>query len=185
MIALLLAGGALAAGIHAGIPVAGVPGVSDPSFQTPDLGWTARVDGGWVRVFVGRDEAATRAWYGRALEGLQITPPTADGPGDEAHGDGDALLLFRDGNVAVMVRAEHGARAVADRLAAAVVDGVAWPVAPRLAQGADGRWRVAVPVGGTVTATGGRPVAFEEGAYLEPPATLVVWDALGRPAVVR
>lgn len=187
MIALLCSF-AFAVGLHAGIPVVGVPGVSDPAFQTPDLGWTARVDpahgDGWVKVFVGRGEAEATAWYDRALESLTLPTSAASGLGDESHGDGDQLFLFRDGNVAVMVRSASNARAIATRLHGAIVDGPAWPSPPTLRRGDDGRWRVAVPEGGTVHATGGRPVPYQPGVYLEPPTELVVWDRYGRPVVV-
>lgn len=182
---MLLLSVAFAAGIHAGIPVVGVPGVTDPAWQTPDLGWTASVEGGWVKVFVGRTEAEAQGWYDRALEGLTLVTSPASGLGDESHGDGEQLFLFRDGNVAVMVRSAANARGIATRLHSAIVDGPAWPTAPALQRGSDGRWRVAVPEGGGVMSAGGRPAPYQPGVYLEPPTELVVWDRYGRPAVVR
>lgn len=189
---ILLSSEAQAAGLHLGIPTSGVPGLSDVQFQTPEIGWTARVPGGQARVYVGPTEADAEAWYTRALEGLTIpVASTAGGAGsapigDVSTGDGAGLLLFRDGNVAVMVRTDAQARSVAATLHAAIVDGPApWPAAPSPALDAAGRWTVTVAADASVRVVGGRPVPFQPGVYQELPDQIVVWDAWGRPAVWR
>lgn len=174
---------AFAGGLHSGIPTTGVPGLGAPRFLTPRSGWTAPAAGGVVKVFVGDTEADAAEWYRRAADSLTLAPSPAAGPGDEAFGDGDGLLAFRDGNVAVMVRVEHGAATLAATLHAAIVDGVPRG-APTLAQAADGTWRVDGPHAG-LSAQGGQPVPFQDGAFREVPDTLVVWDTYGRPTVVR
>lgn len=182
----LLVGAALAAGVHGGIPVRGVPGIGEPSFQTPATGWTAAVEGGWVRVYVGLTEAAGEDWYGRTLQTLGVPPaelaPFAPGI-DAAHGDGDTLVAFRDGNVAVLVRTSTGARAVAEALHAAIVEDTAGPKAPTIRASA-GTWEVDAPSAVHISFTGGRGVPFKRGVFTEPPRQIVVWDALGRATVL-
>lgn len=185
MFMLLVIGLAHAAGIHAGIPVHGVPDVTDPSFQTPELGWTAALPGGWARLYVGKDEADTSRWYQQQLGTLQLPAPVATGLGDECAGDADALFAFRDGNVGVLVRVDHGARTWAERLYAAIVDGPAWPAPPTLARSADGAWQVNLTGVAHVEATGGLPIPFRPGAYRTTPEQIIVWDEYGRPAILR
>ena len=181
---LLPTAGARARGLHLGIPTASAPDVTNVQLQTPELGWTAQVPGGWARVYVGPTEADAEAWYTRALVGLTRPAAPAAGIGDVSAGDGQGLLVFRDGNVAVMVHTETNARGVADTLHAAIADGpTPWPPPPEPKQGADGRWTVTLPAGAEIRATGGRPVPFQVGVYTELPAEIVVWDAWGRPAV--
>lgn len=183
MTLLLLLGAALAAGIHTGIPVRGVQGLGEPSFQGVDAGWSASVDGGYVRVFVGRTEAEAAAWLS---EGLPLSAGQAPSYpfADEAWGDGEVMLAFRDGNVGVFVRVSAGARGVAERLQAAIVDGgPAWPAPPTLVS-QDGRHTLPVDPRGGVTYQGGR-LAREPGwVFTALPTELVVWDPWGRPAVV-
>ena len=183
MITLLL-GVALAAGQHAGIPVVGVEGLGAPSFQTPEIGWTAALDGGWIRVFVGPTEEDAADWYARALGTIQVPPPELADLGDVAHGDGETLILFRDGNVAVMVRAEQEAGVVARRLQAAIVDEAAPAATPELQK--DGAfWSLVAPDAAHVSFTGGRLVSFHQWRFRVPPRELVIWDATGRPTVIR
>lgn len=183
---ILLVAAALAGGLHAGIPVAGVPGVTDPAFQTPATGWTASVDDGWIRVHVGVTEAESVAWYARTLATLGAPPaPYALAGVDEAHGDGTTLVAFRDGNVGVLVRVGSGARAVAERLRDAIVDAPAPSVAPRAVQEADGTWRCEAAGALAVTAEGGRPAPLKPGAFVEAPKACVAWDAYGRAVVAK
>lgn len=182
---LLLASLAFAGGVHAGIPVRGVAGLGEPSFVSPDAGWTAPTGGGFVRVYVGPTEADAEGWFAHARGTLTL--PAADAEpvvGDEAFGDGDALYAFRDGNVAVMVRVPAGATEVARTLHASIVDGPAWPAAPAPVA-RDGRWVFVVADGGELAFTGGRAVAFRRGEFAELPSEVVVWDRYGRPAVWR
>ncbi|MFZ5481898.1 MAG: hypothetical protein ACOZNI_34375 [Myxococcota bacterium] len=181
MIGLVAA--ALAGGLHAGIPVHGVAGVGEPTFLTATSGWTASVEGGWVRVFVGASEADGDAWYDRAVATLGVTPP-ALAFADEAHGDGETLLAFRDGNVGVVVRVEAGARAVAERLRAAIVDGGPSPVTPRILRTAEG-WACEAPGAVHVAVSGARAVPFRPGLYAEAPREVVAWDTYGRATVAR
>ncbi len=183
MTLLLLLGAALAAGIHTGIPVRGVQGLGEPSFKGVDAGWSASADGGYVRVFVGRTEAEAAAWL---AEGVPLSAGQAPAYtfADEAWGDGQAILAFRDGNVSVFIRVEQGALPLAERLRAAIVDGgPAWPAPPALRQEGE-RWVLDATGLGGVRYQGGR-LAREPGwVFTEPPDELVVWDAWGRPAVV-
>lgn len=185
MIALFF-GAAFAAGMHGGIPVTGVPGLSEASFLTPATGWTAAVEGGWVRVFVGPSEAAGAEWYDRMLESLGVPPPVLANLAtltDAAHGDGVTLVAFRDGNVAVLVRAKSGALVVADTLRAAIVDDAPPLATPTLASVA-GQWRLDAPGAAHLRFTGGRAVPFQRGVWSAPPSEIVVWDAWGRATVI-
>lgn len=175
---------AFAGGVHTGIPVRGVEGIGEPSFLTPESGWSAGVDGGWVRVFVGETEADAEDWYRRAVATVQVPPPPLSFVGDEAAGDGTTLVVLRDGNVALMVRSEGSAGEVARRLHGAIVDGGPERLKPSLVV-SGGTWSLDAPGMVAVRATGGRPVPFRTGSWTAPPSQLVVWDAWGRPAVVR
>lgn len=184
MSALILLGAAFAAGLHTGIPVRGVDGLGEPTFKGVDAGWSASVEGGYVRVFVGRTEAEAATWL---AEGL----PLAGGEApfyrfaDEAWGDGDALLAFRDGNVGVFVRVSSGARGIGERLQAAIVDdGPPWPSPPVLARQGE-RWVLQVGELGGVRFRGGRLADAPGWVFTREPVELVVWDPWGRPAVVR
>lgn len=187
MIALLI-GFALAADgeLHAGIPVTGVPGIGEPSFLTPTTGWTAPVQGGWVRVFVGPTEADSIDWYARQLESLGRQPPVLTDLAaltNDAHGDNEKLVSFRDGNVGVVVRVQSGARAVADTLRAAIVDQAQAAPKPTLAS-SGGQWRVDAPGAVHMSFTGGRGVPFQRGVFTDAPREVIVWDALGRATVI-
>ncbi len=180
MITLLLSV-ALAAGLHAGIPV-DHPALRSPSFLTPEIGWMAEVSGGWARIYVGRTEADAVEWLERARVGLVIAPSRLEKIGDEAWGDGQQLVLFRDGNVCVNVRVSAGALVHAQTLHAAIVTGPAWPAAPTFRSDTDGLHIVAgdavmVQVEGSVLAPGSGWVVDAE------PRRIVVWDRYGRPVV--
>jgi hypothetical protein len=174
---------ALAGGVHSGIPVHGVAGVGEPTFLSPEAGWTAAIDGGFVKVFVGPTEDDAKAWYTTAIRSLTIVPAAATGLGDESFGDGEALFGFRDGNVAVMVRARTDAYGEAAALHEAIVDGVPWPTAPRLVAQGDGTWLVPGQPG-FVKFRGGQSVPFKTGVFRKPPEEIVVWDDYGRASVV-
>lgn len=179
---LALCGLAFAGGTHAGIPVTGVPGVTDPAFESPTLGWTARVPNGFARIYVGRTEADAVAWYEQALATLTLPAAPASGPGDASAGDGDALFVFRDGNVAALVRADSDARGIATRLHAAIEDGAPWPAPPALRQ-VNGRWVVDAPDALHVSTRGGRLAPFQSAQWVAAPDEVVAWDRYGRPAV--
>ena len=111
-----------------------------------------------------------------------LPPARATGLGDTAFGD-DAIFGFRDGNVAAVVRTDTGARVWATTLHASIVDGPAWPAAPRLVA-RDGRWAL----DGTfahVSFRGGQPEPFQRGVFRARPDEVVVWDDYGRPVVAE
>lgn len=181
---ILLLSMAFAGGLHSGIPTIGVPGLGEARFLTPRTGWTAPVTGGFVKVYVGETEADAVDWYERSVGSLTLAPPAGTPIGDASFGDGDGLLGFRDGNVAVLVRVEHGAQALAETLHEAIVDGVAWPSGATLRPQTDGTWRVEGATG-TVTFRGGQAVPFAEGQFRVKPDEVILWDRYGRPLVVR
>lgn len=181
---LVFLGAALAGGLHAGVPVTGVPGLGEPSFHGPAAGWSAGVPGGLVRVFVGHDEAEASAWLNGSVP-ISAEAPPAYAFADEAWGDGVGLLAFRDGNVSVFVRVSSGALALAERLQASIVDdGSPWPAAPALT-GQEGAWTLPVAQGQHVTFQGGRLARGAGWTFTALPYELVVWDHTGRPAQVR
>lgn len=183
MISLLLLGAAMAAGLHTGIPVHGVQGLGEPQFSGVDAGWTATVEGGFVRVFVGRTEAEAAGWLSMGLP-LSAGQAPAYPFADEAWGDGASLLAFRDGNVGVFVRVERGALDLARELQAAIVDGgPAWPAPAPLVE-RQGRWELPVADPAGVSFQGGRLVRGPGWVFSQLPAELVVWDAFGRPVVL-
>ena len=177
----LLSGLAFAGGLHAGLPLTGAPAapLSDPSFLAADLGWSASLPDGWARVYVAPTEADAERWYAAELGALSVPPPPATGLGDTCAGDGDALFLFRDGNVAVVVRVTSGARARAEALHAAIVDGVAWPATPSL-ESVGGGYRITAPWAVHVASEGGRVVPFRPGEWSERPDAVTLWDSYGR-----
>jgi hypothetical protein len=186
---LLFAGIALAGGVHAGIPVRGVPGLGEPTFLTPASGWTTEVSGGWVRVFVGATEVAGAEWYARQLESIGRPPsPYTLAGADEAHGDGASLVMFRDGNVGVVVRGDTNAAALATTLKGAIV--AAGPrVVATMDVGPDlgepyGRWKVSAPGAAAIRAANGAGVDGGEAAFKVAPTAVYVWDAYGRVTVL-
>ena len=182
---LLLAGLALAGGLHTGVPVHGVSGLGPADFEGPAIGWSAAADGGFVRVFVGHDEGDAGAWLGRQRESFTVAPPDYPGFADEAWGDGDGLLGFRDGNVGVVARVGADARGLAALLQAAIVDGdQGWPAAATLRAQGDGTWAVTAPGAAHVSFEGGRLVAGSDLVFQEPPRVVTVWDAWGRATEV-
>lgn len=186
MIAFTLIAAALASGQHTGIPVHGVAGLGEPDFESPELGWSAPLNNGFVRVFVGQDEAAAERWISGAQKGFTLELPALSGYGDEAWGDGVGVVIWRDGNVGVLVRAEGDAGQVATALLAAVVDDhSAWPAAPKLNAAGEGRWTVAAPGAEHISVTGGRRSSPSRLIFREAPTSMVAWDAYGRAAEAR
>jgi len=186
MAVLLLSGLARAEELRVGIPVEGVDVLGAPDFLTPELGWTAPIEGGFVRVFVGASEAEAIAWVQQAQMAITVSLPVLPGLGDEAYGDTSGLLILRDRNVALQVRASGNAGAIAEAMLAAMpTEPVAWPAPPQLHQVEDGRWQVTAP--GAVKVQfddGGRVTPGEpELTFSEPPGTIIAWDAWGRPAI--
>jgi hypothetical protein len=188
MIALFLAVMAFAGGRHGGIPVSGVQGLGEPSFETSSTGWSAQVEGGYVRIFVGRDDLEAHDWVGRMARGFSkpLTPYTGSLPAENLQGDGKGLLLLRDGNVGLLIRVEPtgaiDAETWARTLLAALVPDSPWPAPPALKHEGD-RWTVVAPGAKQVAFQGGHLVANEGLTFSEPPKELVAWDEYGRASV--
>jgi hypothetical protein len=175
--------------LHVGIPVAGVAGLGEADFLTPELGWTAPIPDGFVRVFVGPSEAAAASWARAAQQAITVPLPSLAGVGDEAWGDTDGLLILRDRNVALQVRVRGGeddaALAVAETMLAAMPPtAVDWPSPPALVAAGEGSWRVEAPGAVAVRFTGGAVTDAAALTFTAPPDALVAWDAWGRPAVL-
>lgn len=186
---LLFALTAAASPMHTGIPVFGVSGVDVPSFQGSTTGWTAMVEGGFVAVFVGRDETEAQFWVDQKTEYLKAYSPQAhptfkdENQVDLALGDGVGLLIFRDKNVAVMCRNRANAETWATRLHSAIVDIPApWPQAPSLKSDPKG-WSAQAPDSTVHLAfQGGQTDAKPSLRFTTPPTRLVAWDSWGRAA---
>ncbi len=187
LIPLLIAAAAQAAGVHTGIPVRGVPSLSEPYFDSAARGWTASFPSGLARVYVGRDEAATIAWFIRtAAQMAKHKPEPLDGVGDEALVKDDAFLLTRDGNVGVLIECTAGARARAAQLLAAISDTPSpWPLPPVVRPLTEDRWAVEAPGAEHLSWVGGTRVGWSGLVFSAPPERVVAWDEWGRAAVQR
>ena len=180
---------AFASPMHTGIPVFGVEGIDAPSFQSSRTGWTALVEGGFVAVFVGRDEVEAQFWVDQKTEFLEAYKPQAhptfqeETQVDLAMGDGVGLLIFRDKNVAVMCRNRTNAADWATRLHSAIIDIPApWPEAPSLISEPHG-WVPEAPESTVHLAfQGGQTAATPSLRFTKPPTRLVAWDGWGRAA---
>ncbi len=189
---LLFVGAALAAGLHSGIPVR-QRDLGEPAFQSVENGWTAPLaDGqGFVRVYVGRDEAEAIDWFERTRQAFSRAIPDYIFA-DQGAGDGVGVVLFRDGNVGVMVRSEAGeARSLAESLRARIVDGVPGLYMPMLKRTEDG-WTVMAPGAIHVDVRGGGNIPFATtaaggviGNWAVRPEEITVWDAFGRGTVLK
>ena len=188
MIALFLASIAFAGGRHGGIPVTGVQGLGEPSFETSFTGWSAQVDGGYVRIFVGRDDLEAHDWVGRMALGFSKSLAQYAGtlPAEDLQGDGKGVLLLRDGNVGLLVRVDPSGAVDAETWARTLLGALApdspWPAPPSLKQEGD-RWTVVAPGAKQVAFHGGHLVANQGLVFSEPPKELVAWDGLGRASV--
>jgi hypothetical protein len=184
---LCILGLAQADGIHTGVPVQGVEGLGEASFQTANTGWTAFVDDGIVRVFVARDEAGAKAWIERMRQAMAKYKPLenpdflANSVADEAYGDGQGLLIFRDGNVGVQVRNKNDATTWAEILQLAISDEpVPWPTPAALIEGPE-FWTVQTgPEIAHIAFEGGRLARHKGLRFTQPPRALIVWDKWGR-----
>jgi len=185
---LLTLGLSWADGLHTGVPVTGIEGLGKPTFQTSQTGWSAVVEDGFVRVYVGRTEGAAHAWVLDRKKALRKQDPTAN-PGllalsgvSDVHGDGKKLILFRDGNVAICVRHKHeGALPWAQLVHESIVDdGPPWPKSGKLVQ-MGSTWQVDPPSGTVHIAFEGGELASNQGlVFLVPPTALIVYDSWGR-----
>lgn len=190
MIISLLFGSALAAGMHAGVPVQGVDALGAPTFLAADTGWEAPVldaDGqprGVARVFVAPTAAAAAAWVEDAARTIQSPLKTVSGLGDHAL-QAAAVVIVQDGNVALSVSLhDDDATPIARALVDAIVDSPAgWPAAPTMRQ-ADGLTFFDAPDAVELTVIGGRRPLGQPDGFVDLPSRVIAWDAWGRPAVV-
>lgn len=185
MLLPLLLHSALAAGMHAGLPVGPHDGFEPARFQSAKQGWTLDFPGGIARVYVGPTEDAAREWYGEMSRFIEKQKPApVDGLGDEAQAARDEAVLVRDANIGVLVQVKAGARARAERLLGVIVDEPSpWPDGARLSPGEAG-WTVEAPGAQHIAWVGGRLSPTLPGpVFIRPPRRVVTWDALGRAAV--
>lgn len=180
-----LLGTASAQELHTGIPVRGVEGLGEPDFLTPELGWSAPIEGGFVKVFVGTSAAQAAAWARQAQMSIAVVLPPTDVLGDEAWGDASGLLIVRSGNIAFQVRAQGNAAEIAQTMLDAIPAGSQpWPEPPTLTAVGEGQWRVEAPGAAAVRFTGGGPAgASVDLTVSQRPAAVVAWDEWGRPSV--
>jgi hypothetical protein len=190
--ALIQFGIAASGTLHSGIPVR-QPELGEPAFQSAENGWSAPLsDGqGMVRVYVGRDDAAAADWFERQRESFSRALPDY-AYADAAAGDGAGVLLFRDGNVAVMVKSTtDSALPLADTLRARIVDNAAPPAIATMRRTDDG-WTIDAPGAVHTRVVGGGNIPFATaaagglfGVYTQRPTEITVWDAFGRATVIR
>ena len=171
----------------------------------PDNTWMAEVTGdpeGRVRVFVGRDEAEAEAWYQARYDGLKPLPVAPFVPAQVVRGNGQSLVLMREGNVAAQVDSGvENAMGLATTLLGAMEPARPWPVAPALTF-SDGelhlgggpwahvQWTVPLdlgPRGGAVDTGSVIPTGSESARIIGTVAHVDVtaWDRTGRVVHVR
>jgi len=171
--------------LHTGIPVRGVEGLGEPDFLTPELGWSAPIEGGFVKVFVGTSAEQASDWVKQAQMSITVVLPLIDVLGDEAWGDASGLLIVRSGNIALQVRAQGNAGEIAQAMLDAIPAGSQpWPSPPVLLEVGEGQWRVEAPGAAAVRFTGGGQASpGADLTFSERPDAVVAWDEWGRPSV--
>jgi hypothetical protein len=184
---ILLLPAALAAGSHTGIPTTGVEGLAAPMYQTSQTGWTALVEDGLIRVFVGQDDSSATTWV-ETLTGqlAKLDPQPYPDLADMALGDGETLLLIRDGNIGILVHTKANALHWAEQMLGAISDEpVPWPAPPTLLRDELGWWRLQAPGAVHIAYVGGE--RLDEGGlvFSSPPRAAVAWDGWGRAARVE
>lgn len=184
---IVLLGAALAAGIHTGIPTEGVEGFSLPLYQSTATGWSAQVEDGLVRVFVAQDVEAAQLWVVTMQEKLaKFDPQPYPDLADEALGDGESILLIREGNLAILVHTKANARQWAEVALEAISDEpVPWPSPPTLLSSELGWWRLEAPGAVHIAYVGGTRMEQSGLSFTTPPRAAVAWDAWGRAARVE
>lgn len=181
----LLISAASAAGLHSGVAVEALAGFEPPRHQSSREGLSLDFEGGIARVYVGPSVPAAQEWFAeKAAFVARQSPTPLDGVGDEALHAGDAMVLVRDGNVALLVQVKAGARAATDTLLQAIDDsGAPAPAAATLARGAGGHVLTA-PGATHIAWVGGRLAAEGPGLrFTVPPRRVVTWGPLGRATV--
>lgn len=188
----------LAGEVYFGVPVEGVEGFGRVMFQSTRTGWHVQVEEGIIRVYVAPDEEMAHAWIGHIHERLgrlnpqpfvpetiQPTDPTDPTTAvlqfDEAYGDADGLLLFRDGNLGILVHTTEKAMYWAlQTQAAAVTEPSPPPAPPTLRQDEMGWWHLEAPDAVHITYVGGTRIDGGGLSFHEPPRAGVAWGPLGR-----
>ncbi len=179
---------ALAEGAHTGVPTAGIEGFSAPMYQTSQTGWSAQVEHGLVRVFVGHSAEEAKTWLADMTERLaKLDPQPYPEFADEALGDGERLLLFREGNIGVLVHTSEQALLWAERTLAHIDDTPhPWPAPPALHRDDLGWWRLEAPGAAHIAYVGGERVPGSAGlVFSVPPRAGVAWDGWGRASRVE
>ena len=184
---ILLISGALAAGQHTGIPTEGIEGFSIPMYQSTATGWSAQVEDGLVRVFVATDQETAQEWVVTMQKKLvKFDPQPYPEFADEALGDGETILLFHDGNIAVLIHTKANALHWGQIALDAISDEpVPWPSPPLLMQSELGWWRLDAPGATHIAYVGGERLADGGLTFVQPPRAAVAWDAWGRAARVE
>ena len=181
-----------AQGLHTGIPVHGIGGLSAPIFQTSATGWSAQIPRGIVQVYVAPTEDEAIGWMAQVTEKMVKYRP---GPNpeyiarfqvDEAVGDGIGLLIVRDNNLAYMVRHDGQATDWAATLHESIVDiPVPWPQ-PAILERSDGIWAISNEENIVhIAFVGGETVDTPELRFKSLPDRIVVWDGWGRATVTE
>ena len=184
-LSLLLPSVALAGGLHTGVVLTGHPDFEAPRHQSAREGVSMDFPGGIARVYVGTTESAAQEWYAEKSAFIARHKPTAlIGLGDEAQQVEDGTVLFRDGNVAVLVQVKSGARSAAEALHAAIDDSKTQAPAPAtLATDASG-YRIDAPHATHIAYVGGSLAPERPGLWFTvPPRRVITWGPLGRSTV--
>jgi len=187
LLSLLLTGLAMASEIHTGVPVTGIDGLGPPRFQTVDTGWMADVPSGFVRVFVGPTPEDAIRWMDEQRERLAEFKPQANVElqqaldVDEAAGDGQQLVLFRSGNIAVCSRNSVDAGRWAQAIRTSIIDiNSPWPAPPELIERRS-EWIIQASEGTHhIAFVGGVPSPKAHLHFSSPPYRLISWDGWGR-----
>ena len=184
---ILLISAALAEGLHTGIPLDGIEGSSLPMYQSTATGWSTLVEDGLVRVFVARDVETATAWMITFQEKLaKFDPQPYPEFADEALGDGESILLFRDGNISVLIHTKANALHWAEITLAAISDEPApWPEPPLLMKDDLGWWRLDAPSATHIAYVGGERLDSGGLTFTAPPRAAVAWDGWGRASRVE
>jgi hypothetical protein len=192
---------ALAGTEYAGVPVEGVEGFGRPLFQSTLTGWHTQVEDGIIRVYVAPSEEAAAAWIVKMRARLaKLNPQPFEAPAatvmdteeetedplpplrfEEAYGEPSGLLLFRDGNLGIVVHTKEDAMLWAQRTQAAAVIGPSpWPAGPTLSQDELGWWRLEAPGAVHIAYVGGERVPDAGLRFDVPPRAGIAWGPLGR-----
>ncbi|MEC7946180.1 MAG: hypothetical protein VX265_01350 [Myxococcota bacterium] len=176
---------ASAADLHSGVVMTGHADFAPPRHQSAREGVSLDFPGGIARVYVGPTVPAAQEWFSeKAGKVARQKPIPLAGLGEEALHAEDAMVLVRDGNIAMLVQVASGARAATEALLGAVDDsGAPWPAPASLVRDGAG-FRIHAPQAVHVAWVGGRLSPSGTGAHFHtPPRQVVTWGPLGRATV--